>query len=215
MTIRAVFFDVGGVLVDETRIYTEWADWLGVSPLEFFGVLGAVIERREHHLTAFERIRPGFDLAAEEAARAQAGRPNEVRPEDFYPDVPACFQALKSAGYRLGIAGNQPATVEAVLKGAALPVDVVATSAGWGVEKPDPAFFARLAHEAGLPPEQIAYVGDRVDNDVLPANAAGMASVFIARGPWGRIHASWPEAGLAGCRVASLAELPEALDRLG
>ena len=36
MTIRAVFFDVGGVLVDETRIYTEWAAWLGVSPFTFF-----------------------------------------------------------------------------------------------------------------------------------------------------------------------------------
>jgi FMN phosphatase YigB (HAD superfamily) len=55
-----------------------------------------------------------------------------------------------------------------------LPVDRVATSAGWGVAKPDPAFFARVAAGVGAAPERIAYVGDRVDNEVLPASRAGM-----------------------------------------
>ena len=46
----------------------------------------------------------------------------------------------------------------------------LATSAAWGVEKPSPAFFARIASELALPPAAIAYVGDRVDNDVTPAD---------------------------------------------
>ena len=61
-------------------------------------------------------------------------------------------------------------------------------SAAWGLHKPDPAFFARVAAELGLPPAAIAYVGDRVDNDVRPAAAAGMVAVFVRRGPWGWIH---------------------------
>lgn len=214
MTIRAVFFDVGGVLVDETRIYTEWAEWLGVSPFTFFGVLGAVIERRQHHMHAFEIIRPGFDLAAEEAARRAAGRPNETRVSDLFPDVADALAALRAAGYRIGIAGNQPAAIEGFLRASGLPADVVASSEGWGVEKPSPAFFTRVAAAAGLPPAKIAYVGDRVDNDVLPTNAAGMASVFLPRGPWGAIHAAWPEAAQAARRIASLGELTAALHDL-
>lgn len=208
MPIRAVFFDVGGVLIDETRLYTEWAAWLAVSPLTFFALLGAVIERRQHHLQVFQLVRPGFDLAAEEAARAAAGRPNRLLATDLYPDVRPALQALQAAGYRLGVAGNQPARAEAFLQSLALPVDMVAASERWGVEKPDPRFFQRLAESAGLPPEAIAYVGDRVDNDVLPANAAGMLSVFVPRGPWGAIHAGWPEAAQAGLRVAALTDLP-------
>ncbi|MGH9098837.1 MAG: HAD hydrolase-like protein, partial [Acidimicrobiales bacterium] len=42
--------------------------------------------------------------------------------------------------------------------------------------------------------EQVAYVGDRLDNDVLPAKAAGMFAVFIRRGPWGHLHARRAEA---------------------
>ena len=53
----------------------------------------------------------------------------------------------------------------------------------WGRRKPSPEFFARVVQAAGLPPEQIAYVGDRLDNDVLPAADAGMTSVFPRRGP--------------------------------
>ena len=58
-------------------------------------------------------------------------------------------------------------------------------------------FFVRLIAEAHVPAESILYVGDRLDNDVLPARAAGMRTVFLRRGPWGRIHALTGEAALA------------------
>ena len=55
-----------------------------------------------------------------------------------------------------------------------------------GVAKPSPAFFARaLELMGGAPAADVAYVGDRIDNDVLPAAAAGMRAVWIRRGPWG------------------------------
>jgi FMN phosphatase YigB (HAD superfamily) len=92
--------------------------------------------------------------------------------------------------------------------------DFVASSAGLGAAKPDPAFFAAIAGLAGMAPEQIAYVGDRVDNDVLPAVAAGMVAVHLRRGPWGRLQAAWPEAAEAHLRIDSLAELAGALPAL-
>ncbi|MGH9006167.1 MAG: HAD family hydrolase, partial [Acidimicrobiales bacterium] len=58
---------------------------------------------------------------------------------------------------------------------------------------------------------QVAYVGDRLDNDVLPAKAAGMFAVFIRRGPWGHLHARRAEAACADVRIDSLAELITAI----
>ena len=59
----------------------------------------------------------------------------------------------------------------------------------------------------GCEPPEIAYVGDRVDNDVAPALAAGMVAVHVRRGPWGYLHDPPP----AAIRIRSLAELPGAL----
>jgi FMN phosphatase YigB (HAD superfamily) len=60
---------------------------------------------------------------------------------------------------------------------------------------------------ASLEPQQIAYVGDRVDNDVIPARAAGIWTFLIRRGPWGRAQWTWPEANEAHHRIESLGEL--------
>lgn len=210
-TIRWVCLDVGETLIDETRHWAGWADWLGVTHLTFFAALGAVIAQRRDHREAFTLLRPGFDLAQARAARAAAGQPEGFDATDLYPDVRPALSQLRAAGLRIGIAGNQPAWAEAALAAIGLSVDLVAASARWGVHKPDPAFFARLAAEAGVPAEQILYVGDRLDNDVLPARAAGMWAVFLRRGPWGHIQAAWPERAQAHAEIESLEALPALL----
>lgn len=107
-TIRAVVFDVGETLVDETRPMGEWADRLGISRLTFFAVLGGIIARGEAHRRAAEILRPDLDLGAEAARqRAERGTP-WIQADDFYPDALPAIRALKEAGYRVGIAGNQP-----------------------------------------------------------------------------------------------------------
>jgi len=213
--IRWVFFDVGETLVDETRAWTSWAAWLGVPALTFFGVLGAVIERRQDHLQAFEMVRPGFDLARERAAREAAGQPVDMLPEDLYPDAGPCLQELKARRYSVGLAGNQLFRSERWIRELGLPADLVASSESLGAAKPSPAFFERLASKAGVAPADAAYVGDRVDNDVVPAAAAGMLSVFLRRGPWAIVQAEWPEAARADVRIDTLAELADAIARQG
>jgi FMN phosphatase YigB (HAD superfamily) len=212
MSIMVVFFDIGETLVDETRQWGSWADWLGIPRLTFFAVLGGLIERGEHHRRVFELLRPGIDMARERAARAEVGHSEHFERADFYPDAIPCLAALQAAGYRIGLAGNQPEGVEDVLRAMELPVDLIASSAGWGVEKPSPEFFARVIALAGVPPDKIAYVGDRVDNDVVPAAAAGMLAVFLRRGPWGFLQSASPDAARASLRLDSLAVLPQALD---
>jgi len=119
-----------------------------------------------------------------------------------------------AARLRVGLVGNQPSGVEDALRELGLRADVVASSGTWGVEKPDPAFFARVVESAGVPAAEICYVGDRVDNDILPAAAAGMVTAFLRRGPWGLVHAAWPEAERADIRLDSLDQLLPALRAL-
>ena len=73
-----------------------------------------------------------------------------------------------------------------LLRALELPADAVATSAEWGVAKPDHRFFARVIEMAPFRAEEILYVGDHRDHDILPARAAGLRAALIRRGPWGR-----------------------------
>ncbi|HLO35279.1 MAG TPA: HAD family hydrolase [Candidatus Deferrimicrobium sp.] len=216
MTLRAVVFDVGETIVDETRAWSAWADWLGIPRLTFLAVCGASIASGNlDHRAPLRIFRPDLDLREELRKREAAGVGDRITAEDLYPDAVDCLRAVRDAGYRVGVVGNQPARAEAALAGLGLPLDFVGSSARWGIEKPDLRFFARIVSELGLPAEEIAYVGDRIDNDVVPAAAAGMQAIFLRRGPWAWIQAPSEDPPDAVLTVNSLAELPAALARLG
>ncbi|MGB3328756.1 MAG: HAD family hydrolase, partial [Thermomicrobiales bacterium] len=132
----------------------------------------------------------------------------------FYPDGIAAMDAIQRRGLQIGIAGNQPSGVVEQLAGLDLPLDLIASSSTLGVSKPDPRFFEQIASQLHLAPNEIVYVGDRLDNDVLPALSLGMHAVFIKRGPWGYIHATWPQAHRVAYTIASLAEIEGIIDRI-
>jgi FMN phosphatase YigB (HAD superfamily) len=207
--IRAVFFDVGETIVDESREYGTWADWLGVPRHTFSAVFGAVIARGGDYRDTFKVFRPGFNLSEERRGRGEVGRPECFGEENLYLDARACLVALRGLGLRVGLAGNQTARAETILRAMDLPVDVIGTSEGWGVEKPSAGFFQRAVAEAGFPAEQVLYVGDRLDNDIRPAQLAGMATALIRRGPWGFILQEPATAQRCLFRIESLAELPD------
>ena len=166
-----------------------------MTPHVVWAALGATIVRGEHH----RRI---FDLLG--------GEPDDeivYARYDLYPDALSCLERLHGAGYFVGIAGNQSMKLEEWARGQELPVDVVASSASWGVEKPSPEFFARVVEATGAAPHEVAYVGDRLDNDFLPARAAGLVAVQIRRGPWAYLQ------GVGPLCIGSLDELPEAFAR--
>ena len=198
MALKAVFFDVGETLINELRYWNELARRLGLEPHVLWSALGVTIARREEHTDLWRHL--GME-------------PPELLDvllydrSDLYPDALPCLEALRERGYFVGIVGNQTAALEEWARAQELPVDVVASSARWGVRKPQPEFFSRIVAECDCDAFEIAYVGDRVDNDVLPAKAAGMVAVHVRRGPWGYLQ----DASAADIRVDSLAALPEAL----
>lgn len=208
--IRAVVLDVGECLVDETRRYAAWADRLGVSPHTFSAVLGAVLAAGGGFDEACAVIRPGFDAAAERAARAEAGVPEDTYTEaDLYPDTRPALAALRADGLVVGVAGDLTARGADVLRGLlAEETELVAASGEWGVAKPDPAFFRRLAGALPFAPGEILHVGDRWAYDVRPAAEAGLRTALVRRGPWAVLDWESEEArALPGFRIGGLLEL--------
>ncbi|MGE0415958.1 MAG: HAD family hydrolase [Acetobacteraceae bacterium] len=214
MPIRAVCFDVGETLIDETRHWIEWAEFLGVPPLTLFTAIGVTMERGESLRRVFEIFRPDIDVSTARQKRREQGWRYDFIHQDLYPDAIGCLATLRERGFKVLIAGNQPVESEDALIRLGVPHDFIASSAGWGVSKPDPRFFAKVIEAADVPAHEIAYVGDRLDNDVLPARAAGMTAVFVRRGPWGWMHAELPEMAQADLQLRSLADLPDALAAL-
>lgn len=208
--ISAVVFDVGECLVDESREYGTWADWLGVPRHTFHSMFGAVIARGGDYRDTFQEFRPGFDLYAEREARAAAGQPEWFGEGDLYEDVRPALKALRASGLWLAIAGNQTVRAGGLLRQLfTRDVDLIGTSDDWGASKPDPEFFRRVAEVVPYAPGGILYVGDRIDNDIKPAAEAGMPTALIRRGPWAHIQWHTTEAVTRPTfRIESLLDLP-------
>lgn len=203
--IKAVAFDVGECLIDETREYGTWADWLNVPRHTFAAVFGATIAAGKDYRETFQVFAPGFDLAAARQQRAEAGKPEWFGEDDLYNDVRPTLAALRERGIWVGIAGNQTVRGGGLLRELDLPTDFIATSDDWGVSKPDPAFFDRVVDAAPVEASEILYVGDRLDNDIAPAAEVGLLTAQIRRGPWGWILRDTE--GLADWHIDGLDEL--------
>ena len=204
MALKAVVFDVGETLVDEERWWRELARRAGLQPHVVWAALGVTIERGEEHDALWGHLRIDKPVGW--------WRDLTYSLDDLYPDALDCLRRVRELGLVVGIVGNQTETLEAWARDSGLPADVISSSASLGVRKPEPAFFAKVVELMGCGRAEVAYVGDRVDNDVLPAAAAGLVAVHVRRGPWGRLRETPPEAALG---LDDLSSLPEALASLG
>lgn len=179
MAIRTVVFDVGETLVAEGRMWATWAEVCGIPPFTFVAVLGAAIAAGNPR-EVFARL--GVDAAPLRAEFLR--RFGGYRPADLYPDAVEAVAALRGAGLRAAVAGNQPAWAMPALRAAGIVADDDANSEDWGVAKPDPDFFRRCCALVGALPQETVYVGDDPVRDVLAARAAGLATAWVHRGPW-------------------------------
>lgn len=205
---RWVCFDIGEVLVDETRVWTAWAEALDVPAFTLAALLGAAVAAGEDHRQAF--VWAGRPDWPHHGATVDA-RLGPLVADDLYDDALPALAALRAGGWRVAVCGNQPARRRDELAAAGVDADVLTTSDHLGAEKPDPRFFTALLAELGGPaPGDVAYVGDRVDNDVAAARAAGMAPVWLRRGPWGLLGRDPDQC--AALTVSGLAELVGRLD---
>jgi putative hydrolase of the HAD superfamily len=101
-----------------------------------------------------------------------------------FPDVRPALEAARARGQRLVVVSNWDVSLVGVLRALGLEprVDGVVTSAGAGARKPAPAIFEQALALAGVRAADAVHVGDRLDEDVAGARAAGIEPVLIRRG---------------------------------
>ncbi|MEW2250377.1 HAD family hydrolase [Streptomyces sp. NPDC006975] len=206
--IDTFVFDVGETITRDDRYWASWADWLGIPRHTLSALVGAVVAQGLDNAEALRLARPDIDVVAEYQAREAAGRGEQLEESDLYDDVRPALSALRQAGARVIIAGNQTPRAGELLRGLNLPADLIVTSGEWGVAKPEREFFQRVIEVAQAAPEATLYIGDHPANDVFPAKAAGLRVAHLRRGPWGHLWADDPDVcASADWRIDSLAQL--------
>jgi putative hydrolase of the HAD superfamily len=219
VAIEMVFFDIGGVMYDDTiyarAIHTALRSLGGMFTDEEFD--DAYRQARAAQAGSFRGslarrfLGPDADM---EALEAEASKHWAYPIEALHEDVRPCLEALAHR-YRLGVIANQPSAVKDALRRDVLDgyFEVWGVSDDVGLEKPDPALFAHVVQEAGVEPARSVMVGDRLDYDVRPAKVAGMRAVWVLRGeaPDDPTPEQLAEADAA---IRGLHELPAALAAL-
>ncbi len=176
MDIKWIFFDVGSTLVDETEAYNHRAR--------------EMLKNTDISFSAFDDKRielAGLGYDGNSKAIEYFGLNKTLwHSEDEVPfdDASETLEHLKNRGYKLGVIANQDAGTAQRLEAFGLLkyFDVLATSAELGVAKPDKLIFKKAFELAGCKPQDSVMIGDRLDNDIIPAKASGMKTVWIRKG---------------------------------
>jgi putative hydrolase of the HAD superfamily len=100
------------------------------------------------------------------------------------PDIDGLLRRLRKRELRLGIVANQPQAARERLARAGIGdlFEYQGLSGLSGFSKPDPRAFQAAAEALGLTPADCVMVGDRIDNDIVPAKALGMATILLRGG---------------------------------
>jgi putative hydrolase of the HAD superfamily len=193
--IRAVIFDVGGPL--DTEVAFEAAVDAGIRA--GLAAEGYVID----DATYAEAERWAVDSFASSLYRAVIWRLTSGNAEasqrvhdsmeanapkrdlfELRTGIGDVLAALKQRGLKLGLAANQPAIVLQRLDqhGIGRYFENPGISAVYGYRKPDARLFLKACADLAVEPHECVMVGDRVDNDVVPARTLGMCTVLLRTG---------------------------------
>lgn len=101
------------------------------------------------------------------------------------PDIRQTLSVLKKAGLKLGIVSNTFVSRDSLEKhlGEVGILDfftVKVYSYEFDLRKPYPQMFRAAAEKIGEAAENILYIGDRIDKDIMPAISLGMKAVLKA-----------------------------------
>ena len=173
--IKWIFFDIGSTLVDESAVYENRIEEItqsnNIDKNEF---VAKVIQRAQTD------PRPIMSVAKDYGVKVPAWRHDL---EVLYPDTKELLQRL-SQKYKIGIIANQDFGTEQRLTDFNVHqyINLVIASAEEGVAKPDLRIFQIALARADCKPEEAVMVGDRIDNDIIPANKIGMTTMWIKQG---------------------------------
>ena len=175
MKVKWLFFDIGSTLIDETDVYERRIGRIA----ELAGI--SKESASEKVLELYKQNKKG-DL--ELARKYDVELPKwESEYEVPYREAEEVLRKLHDK-YKIGIIANQnPGTRERLESWGLLKyIDMVVASAEEGVAKPDRRIFDIALERAGVAPEDAFMIGDRIDNDILPAKNIGMKTIWVQQG---------------------------------
>lgn len=220
MTLRAITFDIGGIIYSDSvfkRSIHRALDELvgGIDSQIFEEIYLKHLESQSGSLRSKLCIEFFGDLDRKEELMEKATSYWIFEDSDLYKDALPCITQMKEMGYRIGIVANQAATVvDALTSHEIAPlIEYMGVSALVGVEKPNPEIFQKALNALKINPHQVLHVGNRLDTDVLPAKSLGMRTAWILRGE-ANPRPSEQDLAIPDIVLPSLENLPEAIASL-
>ncbi|MGM0452392.1 MAG: HAD family hydrolase [Thermodesulfobacteriota bacterium] len=191
MSIKAVIFDLGGVILDSPmEVFAEFEKQHGLSSnflnraIVDAGSQGAWarLERGEIDLEAFF---DAFDAELWQAGAEISSRDLMAAVNDFATVRPPMIEAvrrLRRGGYRTAaltnnwlVADGATSTGLAVLKA---EFDVFVESSQTGLAKPDPRIYEQVLSELGVAADQAVFLDD-IGRNLKPARQMGMTTIKV------------------------------------
>lgn len=173
--IKWLFFDIGSTLIDETDCYKSRID---------FAVNSKNLNRKEFMAKVYKSAKTSATAIKTACSYYNIELPQwDKSLEKLYPDTKMILEAL-SKKYRLGVIANQSLGTKERLDNWNIGkyFDVVVASAEAGFSKPDLKIFNLALEQAGCKPNESVMIGDRLDNDIIPAKQLGMKTVWVRQG---------------------------------
>lgn len=198
--IKWLFFDVGSTLVDETECYNHRIqDAIAGTNITF--------EEFNEKRMLFSKQNLKGDI---EALRffGLTKTPWHLEDEKLYDDTGSVLSSLCERGYNIGVIANQSAGTQKRLENWGLMkyIQLVIASAEEGVAKPDKRIFEIALERSMCSPNEAVMIGDRIDNDIIPAKKMGMATIWVKQG-YGKYWTITNESEKADFEVNNLTEL--------
>ena len=170
-----LFFDIGSTLIDEHMVYEYRFRKIAEEANTDYGKV------RESALKFYKQNQKG-DLETAKLLGVKLPKWDHEY-EAVYGDTVRCLEYL-SGKYKIGIIANQSLGSEQRLERYSLMryIDLVVASAEEGVSKPDKRIFEIALNKSGCKAESAVMIGDRIDNDIVPAKLLGMHTVWVRQG---------------------------------
>ncbi len=173
--MKWLFFDIGSTLINEEKAYDALIINLSEQTnITFDKLYKMIVEAYKNNLNGFKYIVKKFN----------ASKPKwNTELEELYDDTITVLEELHKK-YKIGIIANQALGLEERLEklGILKYIDLLVYSEKEGYSKPEAKLFEIALKRSGCIIEESFMIGDRIDNDIIPAKQLGMKTIWIKQG---------------------------------
>ncbi len=190
--IKWIFFDVGGVLLVDTKTellrkkylletLRQWDRTITLNQIERMipKASGMIGKQNDNILAQFIKNKTALAAASQQMMAFWKEKVRYTENSFVNKDAKRVLKEL-SKNYKLGILANQPLSAKDKLQKAGIDkyFEHFSVSAEHGLEKPDPKFFKAIFSASGANPKQSAMIDDNVERGLLPAKKFGMMTIW-------------------------------------